>query len=169
MAIRYYDVFPFITSWAQSNNNTSFESRKGMLPFPVERYTKLYTYGDVVKNNHGVIQGCFPTPSLSIFSDSVMEVKSCAAGTVTSIFDVDGKVALFIRHGDYFSTYAYLDTVFVKKGDLIRSQQLIGQVSKADNGELYELEVMFSDKQGNGIDPYPWFSKTGIFDFLKHK
>ena len=105
------------------------------------------------------MQGCFPTWSLSIFSDSVMEVKSCAAGTVTSIFDVDGTTAVFTTCGEFFLSYSNLDAIFVKKGDTICSQQLIGRVSTTNGDQLYELELLLLDKKGRFIDPYPWLKK----------
>jgi septal ring factor EnvC (AmiA/AmiB activator) len=107
--------------------------------------------------------------SLSVFSDSVMDVKSCMAGTVTSIFDIDGATAVFTTCGDYYFCYSNLDTVFVKKGDALCSQQLIGRVGTTNSYQLYELELALLDRKGQQIDPYPLLRKITIRQNLLKK
>jgi hypothetical protein len=150
---------PAITGWGQSTNSidTSFESHKGRLPFPVDRYCKLHTYEEFLKESHKRMTSGYPTYSLTILSDSIMDVKSPVAGVIGSVFIVDGKMVLFVKHGDYAFMYVNLDTVFVKKGDPVLSRQLIGRVNNFNNDQLYELELLLTNKQGRDIDPYPWF------------
>jgi hypothetical protein len=151
-----------ITGWGQSTNSidTSFESHKGRLPFPVDRYTKLNTYTKNLQRINTLLIACYPIHNLTILSDSIINVRNSFKGIVQSIFEVDGKMYIFVHHGNYFFTYGNLDTSFVKKGDTVLSRQLIGRVSNFNNDQLYELEVFLTNKEGHQLDPYPWFADS---------
>jgi len=155
---------PAITGWGQSTNSTdtSFESRKGQLPFPVDRYCKLHTYEEFLKESDKHMTSGYPNRNLTVLSDSIMDVKSSAKGVIQSVFEIDGKTAIFIKHDDYLFMYANLDTVFVKKGDPVFSRQLIGLVNSFNNDQLYELELFLTNKEAREIDPYPWFANSKL-------
>lgn|GEM_PF-990941 len=151
-----------------TNDSGSFESLKGKLPMPVDRFTNLSTYEQwVLKYRDRPRLGCGGDGKrLTIQSDSIMTVKNVAAGKVVSVFHYDGLYALVVNHGKYVFMYPNLDTVFVKKDDTIKAGQPIGKVVTSSYGGSYELELMMGKIGGDrpeSIDPYPWFAHSHFF------
>jgi hypothetical protein len=151
-----------------ANSSPSFESLKGKLPMPVDRFTNLNTYEQWLKRyKEGTLLGCGGDGKrLTIQSDSIMTVKNVAAGKVISIFQYDDLYALVVNQGKYVFMYPNLDTVFVKKDEIITAGQRIGKILTKSYDGLYELELMMSktgpDKP-ESIDPYPWFAHSQYF------
>lgn len=148
--------------------SVSFESLKGTLPMPVDRFTNLSTYEQWLKRYKERIQmGCGgDSKSLTIQSDSPMIVKNVASGKVLSLFEVDGTYAVFMDHGKYYFAYCNLDSVFVKKDEAITAGRPIGKILTAGSEKLFELELMMGtmriDKPAS-IDPYPWFAHSRYY------
>jgi hypothetical protein len=145
-----------------------FESLKGQLLMPVDRFTNLKTYEQWLNESKDrpLMGGCGVTKSLTIQSDSPMVVKNVAAGKVVSLFEVDGTYAVFVNHGKYYFVYCNLDSAFVKKDEAVTPGQLIGKILTKSYDGSYELELMLSSKNGDkvqDIDPYPWFAQSRYF------
>ena len=83
-------------------------------------------------------------------------VSSIAAGKVSRVFTTpNGAKGIIIRHGDYMSVYANLQTVSVKEGEKVSSRQPLGTVWKGDGSGLAE----FSFQIWNGttsLNPRSW-------------
>ena len=105
-----------------------FESSKGKLPFPLTgNYTIVSTFGEhqhqelsyVRTNNNGIdIQTTAGTEACAIFR-----------GVVTRVFVMPGfNNNVIIRHGNYLTVYSNLSKVYVKAGDVVNSNQIIGQI-----------------------------------------
>jgi septal ring factor EnvC (AmiA/AmiB activator) len=62
--------------------------------------------------------------------------------------------SVIINHGDYFSVYAGLKEVFVKRGDQVTTNQEIGQVHVNSDG-VSELKFMIY-KNNTALDPQLW-------------
>jgi murein DD-endopeptidase MepM/ murein hydrolase activator NlpD len=54
-------------------------------------------------------------------------------------------VAVIVKHGDYFTVYSNLDEVYVKKGDRVKTNQLLGRVHTNLKGET---ELHFEVRKG---------------------
>lgn len=151
-----------------ANDSSSFESMKGKLPMPVDRFTNLSTHEQWLSKfkKRPLMGGCGVTQSLTIQSDSAMVVKNVAAGKVIAVFEVDGFYAVMVRHGHHFFIYSNLDSAFVKKDDVVTPDQPIGKILTKSYDGSCELELMLSSRNGDkvqDIDPYPWFAHSRYF------
>jgi hypothetical protein len=56
------------------------------------------------------------------------------------------------NYGDYFITYAYLDSPAVKKGDQVIEGEFLGFLSSSTR----QLELILTDKRDKEFDPFEW-------------
>lgn len=94
-------------------------------------------------------------PGIEIQTKPNTTVKSIAVGKVSSVAIIQGfNRAVIINHGDYFSVYAKLDNVTVKKGQAIKPGDSLGTVHTGSDGiaELhFEIWKSFSK-----LNPEKW-------------
>jgi septal ring factor EnvC (AmiA/AmiB activator) len=105
-----------------------FAKNKGQLPWPVKSGVVTMKFGEhahpVVKtariNNNGV----------NIDTDPGGKARAVFSGTVSEVQLLKGaNKAVMVRHGDYITIYDNLDKVYVKKGDVVSTEQEIGEVA----------------------------------------
>lgn len=110
----------------------NFRANKGKLPWPVEKGFVSLGYG---QQPHPVY------PSLTI-NNSGVEITTEQGATARAVFD--GEVtsvmvlspvnkAVMIQHGDCFTVYQNLSSVFVSKGEKVTIKQSLGKIRT--NGE----------------------------------
>lgn len=135
---------------ALSNN---FASNRGRLPYPITgNYTITTRFGS---HQHSR----FVTTSSSgidIQSQSGAEAKSVFNGEVTYVAAIPGyNTCIIVRHGNYYTFYGNIQSIYVKQGDKVKTGQSLGKVyTDADTG-LSQLH--FQLWQGtNKLNPEPW-------------
>jgi septal ring factor EnvC (AmiA/AmiB activator) len=132
-----------------------FSKNKARLPWPVKGFISQH-FGiskdpilkGVERNN----------PGIEIQTTPNTQVKCVSGGKVSSVAIIQGfNKAIIINHGDYFSVYAKLASVSVKKGQTLTAGQSIGTVYTDDDGiaELhFEIWKSFSK-----LNPEQWLVK----------
>lgn len=135
----------------------SFESNKGKLPWPVKK--------GIVKVKYGT-QPSPIDPSIKIRSNGIRiatepaaKVKAIFKGEVLAIHLVKrGNPSVLIRHGNYISVYKNLSKIYVKKGQIIETNQEIGQVfTNPNSGESILNFSLF--KNGSTQNPMYWIMR----------
>lgn len=135
----------------------SFESNKGKLPWPVKK--------GIVKVKYGT-QPSPIDPSIKIRSNGIRiatepaaKVKAIFKGEVLAIHLVKrGNPSVLIRHGNYISVYKNLSKIYVKKGQIIQTNQEIGQVfTNPNSGESILNFSLFKD--GSTQNPMYWIMR----------
>lgn len=117
-----------------------FVANRGKLPWPADgpvtsRFGKQYHA--VFKSlqlpaNNGV--------SIALNPDS--EVKAVFNGTVAQISVLPGyHQCLLIQHGNYFTLYSKMKNVYVKAGDKVKTEQVIGTVDTIDGETVFHFEI----------------------------
>lgn len=110
----------------------NFRANKGKLPWPVEKGFVSLGYGDqphpvypsLVIHNSGV----------EITTDQGATARAVFGGVVTSVIVLSPvNKAVMIQHGDCFTVYQNLSSVFVNKGDKVNIKQSLGKIRT--NGE----------------------------------
>ncbi|WP_348824612.1 murein hydrolase activator EnvC family protein [Flavobacterium aestuarii] len=110
----------------------NFRASKGQLPWPVEKGFVSLGYGSqphpvypsLVVHNSGV----------EITTEQGANARAVFGGEVTSVIVLSPvNKAVMIQHGDYFTVYQNLSSVFVSKGDKVSIKQNIGKIRT--NGE----------------------------------
>jgi len=135
--------------------SASFEDNKNKFPWPVSSGFIAEKFG---KHPHPVLKG------ISVENQGV-DIQTQEGTSVKSIFD--GKVAttafvpgmnsvIIVQHGDYYTLYAKLKTVNVKKGQIIKAQEEIGTVFTDSNG-ISELQFQVW-KNNVKLDPEKWLA-----------
>lgn len=135
----------------------SFESNKGKLPIPITgSYLIVGNYGvqnvagmkDVKINNLGIdIQGTEGSQARVIFN-----------GVVTTVFQQGkGQIGVLVRHGKYISVYCNLSEIAVKKGDELKTGDIIGNIHKSDNGQrILHFQL---HKETVKLNPMDWLRR----------
>jgi len=110
----------------------NFRANKGKLPWPVEKGFVSLGYGDqahpvypsLVIHNSGV----------EITTEQGSTARAVFGGEVTSVIVLSPvNKAVMIQHGDCFTVYQNLSSVFVSKGDKVNIKQSLGKIRT--NGE----------------------------------
>ncbi|MGX8690022.1 MAG: murein hydrolase activator EnvC family protein [Bacteroidaceae bacterium] len=135
----------------------SFESNKGKLPMPITGpYLVVGEYGvqtvagmkDVKQNNLGIdIQGRDGAQARAVFD-----------GTVSSIFQQGkGQIGVLIRHGSYISVYCNLSETRLKKGDKVKTSDIVGNVQVSDDGTpILHFQL---HKESARLNPSDWLRR----------
>jgi len=137
--------------------SNSFAGNKGKLPWPVEKGTISSDFGEhphpelkgiVVKNNGVDIRSVKGSQARSIFD-----------GEVTGVINIPGaNSAVIVRHGEYLSVYSNLESVYVKKGDKVKTRQQIGKVFTDPDDDSAELHLEIW-KGTTKLDPGSWLAR----------
>ena len=139
--------------------STNFANNKGSLPFPIKgRYKIIGRFGQqkhqelkyVTTNNNGIdIQTSPNNEACAVFN-----------GEVTSVFVVPGyNNSVIIRHGNYLTVYANLQSVYVKTGTKVTTGQAIGKIfTDAEEGNITILHFELW-KEKVKLNPEAWLNK----------
>lgn len=132
--------------------SNSFEANKKKFGWPATGFVSQ-KFG---KQDHPALKGI-------VINNNGINIQTKADEKVKCIFDGEvRKVALIgvlgnsviVNHGDYFSVYAGLKEVFVKRGERVVANQEIGQVLVNAEG-VSELKFMIY-KNSTALDPQLW-------------
>lgn len=132
-----------------------FSKNKAHLPWPVKGFISQH-FGiskdpilkGVERNNPGIeIQ---TTPNTT--------VKCVSPGKVSSVFIIQGfNKGIIVNHGDYYSVYAKLSNITVKKGQILAVGDTIGTVYTNEDG-IAELHFEIW-KSFTKLNPEYWLAK----------
>jgi murein hydrolase activator len=102
------------------------------------------------------------SPGIEIQTDPSADAKSVFEGEVRAVALIQGfNKAVIIKHGDYFTVYAKLSEVYVKKGQAINIGDKIGKVFIGNDG-IAELHFELWESKENGtikLNPERWLRK----------
>lgn len=135
--------------------SASFESNKNKLIWPVSSGFVSSRFG---KHPHPVMKGIIQdNPGVDIQTSRDAEVKSVYDGKVIQIAFVPGmNNVVIVQHGEYYTLYARLKSVSVKKGAVVKKEQTVGQVYTDKDGlSEVHFEVW---KNYAKLNPEQWLS-----------
>lgn len=136
------------------NENSDFAQMKGRLPMPVEGGRVVATFGKKVhpEFNHLYTQN----NGIDIQASKESEIQAVHKGEVVSVFSIPGmNTAVMLKHGAYFTTYANLEDVNIKKGQILEKGQRIGAIGRSGSGANYLLHFEIW-KGKNKENPMRW-------------
>ncbi|NLR61948.1 peptidoglycan DD-metalloendopeptidase family protein [Chitinophaga polysaccharea] len=135
----------------------SFEANRGKLPWPVDAGNIIEHFGI---HQHAVMEHIqVPSDGIVIATNKGGAVKSIFDGEVKSVVVMPGSgYVIIIRHGQYFTTYVRLQTTKVKKGDMVKTGQVIGTASTNDIENTGEVELQIW-KGINKQNPEQWIRR----------
>lgn len=132
----------------------NFTSNKGKLPWPVERGMVVKSFGT---HRHPQFPNVTTSSSgVEIATEDLAPVRSVFEGTIMSIQKIKGAhITVFIQHGDYITVYSNLETVSVKKGDKVKTKQIIGTVANSPTAGRTILKF-YIYRNNIKINPADW-------------
>jgi hypothetical protein len=137
-----------------------FESKKGFLPIPVDNYLSIKTALANYPFNCG-----FPLVDrkyiLEIVCNANANACSVSKGKVTAIAQINNNWVVIVRHGDYRSVYNSLDTVYVKKDQIVNEKEKLGKIDTSDNEMTFEFQLW---KGTDRIIIKDWFVEPNNID-----
>ena len=144
---------------------SDLKTYRGSLPWPVTNAVVKLPFGSytipTANKAFRPIRGYNPGLTLETYPEAT--VKAVAEGEVTSIFDIDGNMAIIISHGKFSTTYSNLTDIEVSKGQTIAAGQVLGKAvtNSRGNGEI-EFVVMSTpeNKKPKNLNPEPWLKKS---------
>ncbi|MFV5694219.1 murein hydrolase activator EnvC family protein [Flavobacterium sp. LB3P122] len=131
----------------------NFRANRGKLPWPVEKGFVSLGYGDqahpvyktLVIHNSGV----------EITTDQGSSARAVFGGEVTSVIVLSPiNKAVMIQHGDFFTVYQNLSSVFVSKGDKVSTKQSLGKVRTNSEGRTIIKFLILQNTTYN--NPQSW-------------
>lgn len=110
----------------------NFRANRGKLPWPVEKGFVSLPYGNQA---HPVYKSLvIHNSGVEITTDQGASARAVFSGEVVSVMVLSPvNKAVMIQHGDFFTVYQNLSSVFVGKGDKVSTKQNLGRVRT--NGE----------------------------------
>lgn len=135
--------------------STSFEANRNKLTWPVDAGFISSRFG---KQPHPVLKGIMvDNQGVDIQTNKDASVKSVFNGKVATVAFVPGMNSVVIlQHGDYYTLYAKLKKVNVKKGQQINIGDQLGEVfTDAEGVSEVQFQVW---KSSNKLDPAKWLT-----------
>lgn len=133
-----------------------FAKNKGKLPWPVTQGFVSEKFGI---NPHPFYKGVVTENNgISITTAKNSDVRAVFNGVVSDILFMQGlNNAVIIRHGNYLTTYFNLVSVNVKKGEKVKTKQIIGKVGyDSSKGSVL---IFYLWNNTNKQDPELWLAK----------
>jgi len=135
----------------------NFKGNRGRLPWPTEKGIITGNFGvsthpvfkDVKQNNPGVV----------ITTVEGSDVRAVFDGVVLGIGGILGdNLFVLVKHGNYYTAYKNLVNVTVKKGDKVKTKEIIGKVytEKGAKTAIMQFEIW---EGSNNLNPELWLMK----------
>lgn len=136
--------------------SSSFESNRNRLPWPVQSGFVSEKFG---KHPHPVLKNIWvENQGVDIQTQKNAQVKTVFEGKVATTAFVPGmNRVVIVQHGDYYTLYAKLKTVNVKKGQILKTNDNLGEVYTNNDG-ISELQFQVW-KNNVKMDPEKWLAK----------
>lgn len=133
-----------------------FEKNRGTLPWPVSEGVVTRKYGVIP---HPTLRGIkIDSKGIHITTKRDASARAVFKGEVLAIQSVNGRNAVYVRHGNYISLYNNLDKVYVTKGQQVVLKQTLGTVfeDKITGKTILKFQIWKDTQRQN---PTYWLSR----------
>lgn len=141
---------------AEQAMSKDFSNNKGKLPWPVERGHIVGQFG---KHPHPVLKGVMvENNGVDIKTTPGSEARAVFGGTVVSVFFLPTtQNCVIVKHGEFFTVYANIETVKVKTNQTISVKQSLGTLHTDKNEDLTKVHLEIW-KGKDKMDPELWLA-----------
>ncbi|MBE2289035.1 MAG: peptidoglycan DD-metalloendopeptidase family protein [Chitinophagaceae bacterium] len=140
----------------------NFEGNKGKMYWPVEKGYIIDHFGVHPHPLYPKVN--IENSGVDIQTDENARVRCVFNGVVTSVFSVTGSSwIVMVRHGNYCTVYNSLASTSVRVGDEVKAKQVIGSVSKNDEGVPFvnfQIWKSSGKKDNVKLNPEQWLGKA---------
>lgn len=112
----------------------NFEANKGKLPWPIVKGTISANFGN---SRHPVFKDLtIINNGINILTARGSAAKAIFNGTVVAVLVLpNGKNAVLMQHGEYFTMYSNLTKIFVKRNEEVQTGEELGIIKTDDEGK----------------------------------
>lgn len=137
----------------------SFAAQKGNLPSPLS-HTYVIALGFGRQQHRSVSNLEVNNPGIDLETALGATARAVFPGTVSAVFVQDGLGhVVLIRHGSYLTVYANIRTIKVKKGDKLKTGDVIGIVGASDVNPTRALLHFEIRHERQKLDPRLWLRR----------
>lgn len=136
-----------------------FASQKGKLPSPLSHtYTVVSAFGPHRHPTLSKVQ--VDNPGIDVETAAGARARAVYPGVVSAVFMQNGYGhVVLLRHGDYLTVYANIETLGVKKGDTVKAGDTIGIVAPSESNPSRGLLHFEIRKEKAKFDPLLWLRR----------
>jgi murein hydrolase activator len=134
---------------------SNFLSSKGRLPWPVDNGVVTIRFGRYTIEGTKLVGD---NPGITIATQAGTTVKSVFDGDVVGVYNLGDGMAITIRHGKYFTTYSNLSSASLRKGDAVKTGQVIGRAGRDEEGSGGQIDFILMIETKN-VNPEPWLRR----------
>ena len=136
--------------------NGTFEQNKGRLPVPI---TGQYMLGSRfgIYNVPGMTNVQLDNKGTNYIGRPGARARAVFDGVVTSVFQFAGARHVLVRHGSYISVYSNLSSTIVKKGQKVKTKDILGTVADDGSGNC-TLQFQLR-KETAKLNPEAWIGR----------
>ncbi len=129
----------------------NFESNRGRFPSPVSGGRVVNSFGQY--NVEGLKNVRLDNKGINLKAQPGTTVRCIYNGEVSMVFNAGGVTGIIVRHGNYFSVYANLGSVSVKRGQHVSTGQSLGTLGS-------EGILQFQMRRGKDLlNPMQWLRR----------
>lgn len=143
-----------------SNPETGeFAARKGSLPSPLSHtYVIARPFGIQPHKSHTNVE--INNPGVDLETALGATARAVHAGYVSAVFVQDGfGHVVLVRHGSYLTVYANVQTINVKKGDKLKTGDVIGTVAPSEFNPQRGMLHFEIRHEREKINPQQWLKR----------
>ena len=143
---------------SKSEKSLNFEKRKGYYKWPVTKGVVINYFGD---HKHSFVKDTQVTNSgIDISTNKNDNVYAISSGLVVKVVQITGiNYSVLVKHGQYYTLYANLQSVNVAEGNTVSSRTNLGEVGsdfQDDNLYYLKFQVWYRNRK---LDPLNWLKE----------
>lgn len=136
--------------------SSNFVSNKGRLPMPITGpYVISSRYGQY--NVAGLRGVQLDNKGINITGKVGAKARSIFDGEVSAVFSFGGYVNVMVRHGSYISVYCNLSSASVRRGQKVKTRDILGSVARDPSGNcMLHFQLR---KETAKLNPESWLGR----------
>ncbi len=148
---------PLIAEAEIFNLSKNFVANKGRLPMPVTGAASIVSSFGVQKHSEWNVST--NNSGIDIQAQQNSDIRSIFEGEVSRIIAFPGyNNCVILRHGEYYTFYANIINVYVKKGQMVKTGEALGKIYTDSDTGIATMHFQLW-KKTTKLDPGPWLSR----------
>ena len=145
---------PLIAEAETFNLSKNFVANKGRLPMPVTGASSIISSFGVHKHSEWNVST--NNSGIDIQAQQNSDIRSIFEGEVSRIIAFPGyNNCVILRHGEYYTFYANIINVYVKKGQKVKTGEALGKIYTDSDTGVATMHFQLW-KKTTKLDPGPW-------------